>query len=509
MLSIKSARRAGVPLIAVESADPAQTMKAVFHDLKDGLSTKVVLRWDIVSGIVGLSEEGRKVADQLNNSDPTSTCDPTAALRQLAAYKDPFLVDGVTRDLKKPICFMLNMHRHWNEPDRMQALWNLRDLWKEIGAKLVMPCPIAQLPAELKDDVIVLEDPLPNSEQIIHIIDNVVKDAKDGGAKVKTPEGVELSRMCDTLLGLSEFNAEQVMSMSITATGIDKTGMWDRKCKAVEQTDGLTIYRGREKFADVGGLENGKRILKGAIAGKMRITAVVLIDEIDKAFAAAGSDTSGVTQDQNKVLLTTMQDKHIPGMLFCGPPGTGKTILSKAAANECGVPLVMFDLGGMMSSLVGSSQTRIRQAMKVVLAVSDGRCLFIGCCNRSEGLPPELRRRFNFCNLFFDLPSQEERDPAWKIHKQKFELTAKQCDQVDDTGWTGAEIENACLKAWANGVKLSEAAQDIVPVSKIAGDQITALRKAASGKYISASAPGVFQFKEEQPTGRRKISFGE
>ena len=51
-------------------------------------------------------------------------------------------------------------------------------------------------------------------------------------------------------------------------------------------------------------------------------------------------------------------------------------------------------------------------------------------------------------------------------------------------------------------LSLVESAQYIVPVSRSAADQIKALRMQASGKFISASYPGVFEFQESAPAPR-------
>ena len=43
---------------------------------------------------------------------------------------------------------------------------------------------------------------------------------------------------------------------------------------------------------------------------------------------------------------------------------------------------------------------------------------------------------------------------------------------------------------------MPESAQYIVPVSRSAAEQIKALRQQASGKFLSASQPGVYQIQD-------------
>jgi len=49
------------------------------------------------------------------------------------------------------------------------------------------------------------------------------------------------------------------------------------------------------------------------------------------------------------------------------------------------------------------------------------------------------------------------------------------------------------------------AARYIVPVSRSAPRQIKALRQMASGKFFSASTPGVYQYQENPPASRRRV----
>jgi SpoVK/Ycf46/Vps4 family AAA+-type ATPase len=119
-------------------------------------------------------------------------------------------------------------------------------------------------------------------------------------------------------------------------------------------------------------------------------------------------------------------------------------------------------------------------------------------------LPPELRRRFTLGTFFFDLPSPEERNAIWNIYVAKYGVSG---ELPDDDGWTGAEIKECCRKAYRLKLTLKESAEYLVPVSRSAADQIKALRQQASGKFISASYPGVYQFQESAPAPRAGRAF--
>ena len=143
----------------------------------------------------------------------------------------------------------------------------------------------------------------------------------------------------------------------------------------------------------------------------------------------------------------------------------------------------------MQNASVGSSGERLRSALKVVDAVTNGRSLWIATCNSIGALPTELRRRFTLGTFFFGLPSPEERTAIWKIYLAKYGVTG---EQPDDQGWTGAEIKECCRKAYRLKPTLKESAEVHRPrVSVGRGPD-----QNASGKFISASHPRVYPFQE-------------
>lgn len=512
---IKAIRRAGVSLCAIETPDPVATMNAIAEAFNGKEAETAFLQWDIVTGLrawysprTGKPSQPAVAWLAEAELEPIRTTNPVECLAAIAQPDNgkPFLPEG-------SVVYFLGTPRALQDgaqynPGLCQAIWNLRDPFKARGCTLIMLGAAFTLPPELSRDIILITEELPDHGQLSQVITTTC-----GDAGITVPDGEPREAIIDTLLGLSAFEAEQALALSITATGIDRADLWRRKVKAIEATDGLTVYRGKEKLEDVAGNENGKTLMRNTMSGPLDPSCIVFIDEIDKGMAAANTDTSGTTQDQNKVLLSYMQDNDIIGSLFLGPPGTGKTLMAKALANEFGVPLIMLDLGALKGSLVGQSEQNARRALKIIHAISGGRALFLGACNRDAGLPPELRRRFSFQMLFFDLPDKTERAAAWKVHSCNLKLRGETVTippehltlPPDDEGWTGAEIRNACLKSYAMGIPITEAAKTIVPISKSAGDIVLALRKAATGRYISASKPEIYTYREKDqtPTARR------
>jgi len=203
---------------------------------------------------------------------------------------------------------------------------------------------------------------------------------------------MEFSQSVDALIGLAAFPAEQVLAMSLSKNGLDLDRLWERKCQAVEQTPGLTIWRGGETFDQIGGCENIKRFLTAVLLRREAPRVIVFVDEIEKAFTGTGTDMSGVKTEMTGTMLSWMQDHSADGLIFIGPPGAAKSAVGKAAGATAGIPTVAFDLSAMQSSLVGGSGKRLRAALQVVDAISQGRSLWIATCNSITSLPPELRR---------------------------------------------------------------------------------------------------------------------
>lgn len=484
----RQAKRAGVPLVMVETSDCASSLSEIILSLNGKAEETVVLRWDMVRGCVPANECARSVADELNGGqDPAiSTGNPVECLRMLDKVPEGSVIT------------LFGAEKIVTEPAVRQAIWNLRDSFKSTGKMLVLLCPIGTtLPADIKDDIVVLEHALPNEEKLEKIAKSLVEDA----GLPKMSEEIK-TKTIDATLGLSEFAAEQVVAMSITKNGIDTSNLWDRKRKAIEQTAGLSVWKGGEKFADVGGCDNAKEFFGKLIEGKRTPRCVVFIDEIEKAVGSQ-QDTSGTSQEMLGTMLRWMQDKQVTGCILIGVAGSGKSAIAKALGNEANIPTVEFDLTAMKGSLVGESGAKLRSAIATVDAIGQGRVLVIATCNSITNLPPELRRRFTLGTFFFDLPSNEERASIWKIYRKKYDLKDA---QPDDTNWTGAEIKQACEVADRLGITLKEAAKFVVPIAKSASEVIENLRKSASGRFVSASYSGVYEYKQTQiaaPVGRK------
>ncbi len=489
----RRARNAGTPLFAVTCFDPAATMARIQGSLvgatdpdDDKLGAVPIIQWDIIDGWRHRNKAGLKAIDDAlsaTGADVMQTINPVENLKLALGLPENTIV------------FMLNAHHFLAEPDFLQALWNTRDAFKSNLRNIVMIGPDFELPAQIQQDVFVLDEALPTEDHLRGIIKGLISDTA-----IKLTKEQETAAI-DALRGLSAFPAEQSIAMNMRKTALDVTGLWERKQKLISSTPGLRVYDGKESFDDIGGCDQIKRFMRGVIKGKDAPNVLVFIDEGEKMFAGATGDTSdssGVSQDFLGTTLSYMEDNEADGAILYGPPGAAKSAIAKATGNEAGVPTIMLDLGGMKGGLVGKSEAQIRNAFKVITAVGGGKAFFIMTCNKIVELPPELRRRFTSGIFFFDLPTEEERAKIWPIYLNKYQLDGYVPEGKGnlDEGWTGAEIRNCCRMAYRQGISIFEASKYIVPVSRSAATQIQALRRQASGAYLSANKDGVYEWKE-------------
>ena len=251
----KAARRVGTPLIAIRTPDPAATIAAV----RDGFTEHPppLLQWDVVRGLMGLNPLGQAALSALGSDIAQVSQHPVEALALATRLPD------------RSILFLHNAHRYMDQPAVSQAIWNLRDLFKATGRILVLLCPHLALPAELVNDIWLLSEELPGTTELTAIVREQYASAQ---AAADLPELSldTLSQAVDATIGLSAFPAEQAVALSLSPEGLDLASLWERKRQMIEQTPGLTVWRGGEHFRDIGGVANAKAFLTRLLSAVLR-----------------------------------------------------------------------------------------------------------------------------------------------------------------------------------------------------------------------------------------------
>lgn len=448
-----AALRVSTPLIGIETPDQAATISLLCQAAN---GDRPFLRFDLSGGVQGLTERGSEEAN---------------ALAQAAGVPDPSQLVNASETLAlalqlqpKSVLFVCNVGYLFDNSVAVQAIANLRDQFKSNKRCLVLLGGVIKFPSELQNDVILLEEEYPTPAELQEMLLSVYQPAAEKYSWAELTEK-DAENAVDALRGLPAFLAEQITAMSLDKEkGLDLESLWQRKVKAIEQTEGMTVDKQEFNFRDIAGLENIRELGQGIFAGRNPPKLLIRLDELEKAVAGAGKtggDTSGVSQDALGVVLSAMEDNNWRGFIAQGPPGSGKSLITKALGGEFDCLSIALDFGAMKDSLVGGSERKIRSAMKMVKAIAGENAFFVATCNRPDILPPEFMARFSFGIWQFDKPDKEQRLTIWHIHLAKLSLPFDESILPDDEGWVGRDIRNCAELAWRLDISPKEASRFI------------------------------------------------
>lgn len=430
--------------------------------------------WDVAGGL-RFPNAPQTVATEAGAGDPLAVL---RAVPTLAARDGTALV------------LLHQFHRFLNSPEVVQTAFAQLVAGKQQRTFLVVLAPVVQIPVELEKLFVVLEHPLPDRGQLERIARELTSDAPDD-----LPQGDDLTRVLDAAAGLTRYEAEGAFALSLTRhNALRPESIWELKAQALKKNNLLALHRGGERFDALGGLASLKSFCTRALRPGRPVLA--------------------------------------RGVMLLGVPGVGKSAFAKSLGNETGRPTLLLDLGALYGSLVGQTEANIRQALKVADAMSpcvvfvdevekalagiggtgdsgvatrlfgtlltwlsdrSSDTFVVATCNDISKLPPEFSRAERWDAVFFlDLPAAPEKDLIWAMYRRQFAIPEAQV-RPDDTAWTGAEIKSCCRLAALLDQTLTQAAQHVVPVAVTASEQVEKLRTWASGRCLSASAPGVYR----------------
>ena len=499
---ISNASKRGVPLLACSTTDPYGAERQMLAPN----AVPIHLRWDCVFGFDGLNQASVAVAQSFkpppppgfeqfadDNADPTVGEDPNwQAFFTILKDKLP----------QQSRVYLHNGNRWLGKSQFIAGMQRFRDHAKARQQQLVLLGPDFELPPDLAPDVVCFDDPLPNLPDLIDKIRKVYEASGVDPGEPDPPCTVSDQEMlcAGFCRGMSLFQAEQNLALSITREGMNFTALADRLAATIKNIRGLELYLPTIKFADVGGLNEAKRFFTRALTHNDDIDLVLWIDEIEKSGLAHDSDTSGVNADQLGQVLQFAADNKCIGVALTGTPGTGKSELCKALAGEFNVKVLRADLGATMSKYVGESQAYLRAMLRTAKAMGN-RIMIVVTANDVQRLDDALISRIAY-NFFFDLLSEEELRPIWLIQSERYSLPPSQFPSCH--GWSGRDIMNCCDAASMMGIDLKEAAELIVPEAVRSAKKIEQRRTLADGRLLSASYPGFYH--KDKVVSERTIS---
>jgi AAA+ superfamily predicted ATPase len=483
------------PLLVVES-DDAPRIRTLFRLLADRMELPL-FRWTRARGL--RREDAAGPVYQTEEAE--------RALRHVAASDLPALYAFDAFETVIPGSALL-------QAKLAEAL----DRLESVGGAILLCGTALELPPRIRARTTVLQLPAPGREELRELVRHVLRDLNRTTEVTVELSRPELDRLLNHLAGLTQLEAEKIVTRVILENGRlgpeDLDRVAEEKRRIVEREGLLEYTPVEESLAEVADMAGLKTWLR-------RRTALVK----DPARAAE----FGLTFPK--------------GILLAGVPGSGKSLSARAVASEWGLPLLRLDLASLYNKYIGETEKNLTRAMRlaermspVVLwideiekafaggggdtggegnAVSrrilgtflswmqerEGDIFILATANAVHELPPEFLRKGRFDELFFvDLPDEESRAEILRIHLRR---RGREGDPVDaaavartSEGFSGAELEqvvvSALYAAFADArpldteLLLSEVAATR-PLSVTARERIEGLRNWARDRTVPAN----------------------
>lgn len=471
-----------------------------------------VVKWDIVNGLHSSFPEFLPAKDSDKELDQSEVLN---WFENLTVPKNKFCL-LILKDFSK--YFGTTNYKGQVEHRIIRHIKNLSvDFCIENKAIIILSSAL-ELPQDLEKIIPVIDFPLPTKDEInVKITELLYKASKrqDLNEKFKTSyNDEELDIIINSFRGLTSTECEQVCTYCmIKHPMLLPEAISQQKRDIIRKSGLLDWIDDKIDMNDVGGLEALKHWLE-----KRR-----------EAFSQEAVDY-GLPSNPKGILLVGIQ-------------GAGKSLFAKAISAFWNFPLLRLDMGKVFSGLVGSSEQNMRQVFKIAESVAP--CILwcdeidkgmsgskgssasdsgttsrvlgswltwmqdrkapvfvVATANDVSNLPPELLRKGRFDEIFFvDLPKFQERKKIFKIHLEKrsrnpYDFKLDTLAELTET-FTGAEIEAAIeaslYEAFSDKKRditnedIIISIQNLVPISKLMKEEISALRKWANERARNAS----------------------
>ncbi len=480
--------RSSYPILYIPTPEEERAELLIASIAEHGTPRRALYTWDFVNGFDGgLAKAAENPAQALNE------------------------IEKARPDV--PSVFILrDFHRFLDDVRVSRKLRNLTRHLRTSRKTLVIVAPTLRIPVDLAEEITVLDLNPPTGEEIDAELSALLEQVT-----VRLPSGSReaLIKACQ---GLMTTRIRLALARAVASYGrLDERAiplMLEEKKQRIRRTEVLEFWPASETMDDIGGLD----ILKAWLEQR----------------------TAAFTSEARDYGLPSPK-----GILLVGIQGTGKSLSAKATASLWQLPLLRLDVGRLMGGLVGESEAKTREMIRIaeamapcVLFIDELDKAFAGLgssfvgdsgtsarvfgtiltwmeekevpvfiaatANSVEALPSEVLRKGRFDEIFFiDLPSERERREIFEVHLTKVRPNRIRDFDLDELsfqseGFNGAEIEQAIYEAmhFAFHQRREFTTDDIlramgliVPLSKTAAERIRHMQEwAASGRCRPASS---------------------
>ncbi|MGA0197645.1 MAG: AAA family ATPase [Prochlorotrichaceae cyanobacterium] len=497
----------------VDSFHPLIVMETIEEDRVRNLLQIAVRRmriqlfeWSITQGLT--RSPGGAEGPWVNEYAPRGSIKPTAFEKTQAAGD---LMTFLQETNQKGVFWLKDFSRLLDEPQLIRQFRELAQDFSEQRSAIVLTGEKLELPPELQAAAIYLDLGIPEDDELLELVRDVVKQLKcDRRVQVEVnPDQYNL--LVRALRGMTQRQARQVLGYVTFEDGRltidDVRSIIHRKTQVIRQESIVEYFAADEIQTNLGGFSGLKNWL----------------NQVQMGFSPQAK-------------AWNLQAPK--GILIVGIQGCGKSLAAKVIAKVWKMPLLKLDAGKLYDKYVGESEKNLRQAVQVAesmspsilwideiekgLGSSDGsadgglsRRLFgffltwmqektkevfvIATANDISQIPPELLRKGRFDEIFFvDLPDDQERLNILKIHlmQRKQNPDRFDLDQLVSAteGFSGAEIEQAIVTALYKALYLRqmpgtelllEQINAMIPLSVSRKESIEQLRTIARERFVS------------------------
>ncbi len=486
---------AAVPLINLVTYEEERVIQTV----TSAAPAHGVYTWDLADGF----QTVREGKEPLPRKDLTT---------------DTLLPHLATLAPRNCIVILKDFHHSWNQKKAFvtRKLRNMAPALRAKGQFLLFVTPMLDLPVELKDDVVVVHVPLPDSGALAQLFAEVTKAVERTSGLTTAVRG----KLISSALGLTTNQARLAYSRAFAVSrrfderSIDVITAMKRD--VIRESGALEFWPAGEGESMVGGLDLMKEWLR----------------KREKGFSPE-AQAAGLPFPR--------------GVSLIGIPGTGKSLSAKMVSGLWKLPLLRLDVGALFGSLLGESEKNMRLAIQLaetvcpcILWIDEMEKAFAGSgagslnggaatrvfgtfltwmqehrtpvyvlatANDVSALPPELMARFDR-TFFLDLPNDVELRQILLIHLKRagvaFPENPRSGIRMDELvecarGFVGREIERivreAQFTAFDDGNReiaqadLVKAMEEVIPIQKSHSEVIEQLRRwKTEGRAFPASS---------------------